>query len=60
MVRVTAGTRKQFANAIFESFVRRVPEAAVLSKPVRESIEFFAVLHVGLPDLRRRDDIPVH
>ena len=55
-----AETRKQRANAPFVMFDGRVPEAAMLSKPVQECVQMFTVLDVGLRDLRRRDDTPVH
>ena len=58
--RVVAEHRKQRANAPFVLFDGRVPEAAVLSKPVQERIQMLPAFHVGLRDLRCRDDIPVH
>ena len=58
--RVVAESRKQRANVLFVSFDGRVPEAAVLSEPVQERIQMFAVFHMALRDHRRRDDVPVH
>ena len=58
--RVVTKSRKQRANVLFVSFDGRVPEAAVLSKPVQEYIEMFAVFRVALRDLRCRDDVRVH
>ena len=57
--RVVAEGWEQRAKAQFVLFDGRVPEAAVLSKPVQERIQMIPTLRVAFCDRRRRDDIPV-